>query len=153
MSDDKPNGKTNGAAMPPLIPQPGGRGALYAHGVPGNRGGGRPASKLRLNFMHMLGKGQKEAMRRLRAQEKVIEKRPSMEQLEAMEKDEILALIETGAFDTSALTDSALVKYMDVCAKYSIGSKHVIGNDEDIEPGVIRVPEISRRHDQQPPVH
>jgi hypothetical protein len=31
--------------MPALIPQPNGHGALYAGGVPGNKGGGRPPKK------------------------------------------------------------------------------------------------------------
>lgn len=35
---------TKTANVPALIPQPGGRGALYAGGVPGNKGGGRQSS-------------------------------------------------------------------------------------------------------------
>ncbi len=34
-------------ANPTLVPQPGGRGALYSGGKPGNSGGGRPPSALR----------------------------------------------------------------------------------------------------------
>jgi len=33
--------------MPPLIPQPGGRGAIYRGGVPGNSGGGNIAKRIR----------------------------------------------------------------------------------------------------------
>ena len=35
------------SAMPALIPQPNGKGALLSGGVPGNKGGGRPSSAIR----------------------------------------------------------------------------------------------------------
>lgn len=35
-------------AMPPLVPQPNGKGAIYQGGIPGNKGGtGRPRSEVR----------------------------------------------------------------------------------------------------------
>lgn len=37
----------DGPKMPALVPRPDGRGALYAGGVPGNRGGGKPANAVR----------------------------------------------------------------------------------------------------------
>jgi hypothetical protein len=39
--------KSAKANMPALIPQPNGKGALLAGGIPGNKGGGRPKSEVR----------------------------------------------------------------------------------------------------------
>ena len=58
----EPNGNGNGTAMPILIPQPNGRGALLSGGMPGNAGGSGPApselrARLRGSFaqrMHVL---------------------------------------------------------------------------------------------------
>jgi hypothetical protein len=46
--------KTAKATTPALVPQPGGRGALYAGGVPGNAGGGRPADELKKKFRELV---------------------------------------------------------------------------------------------------
>lgn len=46
------------ADLPPLVPQPGGRGAIYRGGVPGNAGGGRPRDAVRAKLLHLAeGKG------------------------------------------------------------------------------------------------
>lgn len=57
MSGPMPDGTEtpNDSPKPPLVPQPGGRGAIYQGGVPGNRGGGRTPDEFR-QTMEALGK-------------------------------------------------------------------------------------------------
>jgi hypothetical protein len=144
----KPNGKANGQdgpAEPTLIPQDHG-GAILSGGVPGNRGGpGRPPSQLRRRFSDLLYMGQADAHFRLQAQRKRL-KRKDMKLLARKTKKQLLEMIREGAFEPE-MTMGELRALLDTAAKYSIGSKHVIGTDEGDAPGVVLIPAIERLPD------
>lgn len=86
------------SAKPALVPQPGGKGALYAGGVPGNRGGGRPPDKVRR-------KAQRGFKRHISTLERIAG-----------------ALTEDG-ISIEGVKASDVVKAIDVMGKYGLGSK------------------------------
>lgn len=54
----KPKSPKKSPKVPPLVPQPNGRGAIYQGGVPGNAGGGRPKDVVREKLAELAkGKG------------------------------------------------------------------------------------------------
>jgi predicted RNA-binding protein Jag len=98
---------------PPLVPQENGRGALYAGGVKGNAGGGRPPSHVRAAHLSNADKGASFIARFLELATLKLEEASTVQDLE-----ELRGYL------------SEVIRSIDVSNKYGLGEQKVVMPEE-----------------------